>query len=176
MLIEGDGPNWLWGTAFEHSTLYDYQVMNGKNTWMGHIQHETAYFQGNPPADLFHAPQASWGDPLFNDCAKTSGGTEVFNCRRTWALRIVNATNIYVYGAGLYNFFNNWFAETCLAADNCQYAMVDFQNSTDCYIWTLSSVASEYLVQWEGTALVPQQLNKAVFTESILVFEMVKNQ
>ena len=98
------------------------------------------------------------------------------NCARTWGLRIIDSTNIYVYGAGLYNFFNNWYADTCLAADNCQYAMIDFQNSTDCYIWTLSTVASEYMVSWENTPLVPQQVNKATFTESILVFEMVKNQ
>lgn len=153
----------------EHSTLYDYQVSNGKNTWMGSIQHETAYFQGNPPATLAHIPQASWSDPTFSPCL-------TFNCARTWGLRIINSTNVYVYGAGLYNFFNNWYADTCLAADNCQYAMIDFQNSTECYIWTLSTVASEYMVSWENTPLVPQQVNKATFTETILVFEMVKNQ
>ena len=168
-MIEGDGPNWLWGTAFEHTTLYDYQVMNAKNTWMGHIQHETAYFQGNPPATRPFTPQPSWGDPLFNNCT-------TFNCARTWALRIVNSTNIYTYGAGFYNFFNNWDAPTCLAAENCQYAMVDFQNSTECYIWTMSTKGSEYMVSWDGTALVPEEVNKASYTESILVFEMVKTQ
>jgi hypothetical protein len=137
---------------------------------MGHIQHETAYFQGNPPADVPFTPQEKWGDPMFANCGNR------FNCKRTWALRVVNSTNVYTYGAGFYNFFNNWDAPTCLGAFNCQYSMIDFINSTECYVWGLSTVASEYMVSWDGTALVPEELNKAVFTQTILVFEMVKNQ
>ena len=143
--------------------------MNGKNTWMGHIQHETAYFQGNPPANRPFIPQAAWGDPTFTPCL-------TFNCARTWGLRLQNVTNVYTYGCGLYNFFNNWYADTCLAADNCQYAMVDIHNVSDSYIWGLSTVGSEYMISWDNTPLVPEQLNKASFTDSILVFEMVNKQ
>lgn len=145
--------------------------MNAKNTWMGHIQHETAYFQGNPPATVPFAPQARWGDPTFANCPPGAN-----NCARTWALRVVNSTNIYVYGAGLYNFFNNWDSAPCLASESCQLAMIDFENSTDCYIWTMSTKGSEYMVSWDGTALVPEEVNKASYTQSILLFEMVKTQ
>ena len=40
-------------------------------------------------------------DPDFADCV-------ALNCARTWGLRLVNSTNIFVYAAGLYNFFENW--------------------------------------------------------------------
>ena len=42
VLIESQGPVWMYGTAFEHSQLYNYQVANAKEIWMGVIQSETA--------------------------------------------------------------------------------------------------------------------------------------
>ena len=42
LLIESQGPCWLYGTAFEHSQLYNYQVANAKEIYMGVIQSETA--------------------------------------------------------------------------------------------------------------------------------------
>jgi glucan 1,3-beta-glucosidase len=112
MLIEGDGPNWLWGTAFEHTTLFDYQVANARNIFMGHIQHETAYFQGNPRAEVPFAPQTSWNDPLLGNCGNIN------NCPKTWALRVVNSEDIRIYGAGFYSFFNNWDAGEQDSSDN----------------------------------------------------------
>ena len=42
VLIESQGPVWLYGTSFEHSQLYNYQVANAKEIYMGIIQSETA--------------------------------------------------------------------------------------------------------------------------------------
>lgn len=42
VLIEGDRGNWLVGTGFEHSTLYNYQVANADYVYLGAIQAETA--------------------------------------------------------------------------------------------------------------------------------------
>lgn len=41
ILIESTKPSWLYGTAFEHSTLYNYQVANARNVYMSSIQTET---------------------------------------------------------------------------------------------------------------------------------------
>jgi len=41
-LVESQGPVWLYGTAFEHSMLYNYQIANAENIYMGVIQSETA--------------------------------------------------------------------------------------------------------------------------------------
>ena len=141
---------------------------------MGHIQHETAYFQGNPNALIPFTPQASWHDPDFADCQTDLN--PLLGCIRTWAVRFVNSRQIYNYGAGHYNFFNNWDSANCLGTETCQERMVDFQNSTDIYIWGMSTKGSIYMVGWEGTSLVPQVVNKAGYTETILLFEMVVEQ
>ena len=54
--------------------------------------------------------------------------------------------------------------------------MLDFRNSTDIYLWGLSTKGAEYMVSWEGTDLVPQAVNKAGYTETILLFELSANQ
>lgn len=41
VLIESNGPVWMYGTASEHSQLYNYQIANAKNVFMGLIQTET---------------------------------------------------------------------------------------------------------------------------------------
>lgn len=40
-LIESQGPVIMYGTAFEHSMLYNYNVANAKEIYMGVIQSET---------------------------------------------------------------------------------------------------------------------------------------
>ena len=161
----------MWGTAAEHSTLYNYQFANSKNVWMGHIQHETAYFQGNPNALLPFTPQASWNDPDFSECAAELNPQ--LGCIRTWAIRFVSCQQIFNYGAGHYNFFNNWDSPGCLSTEGCQERMVDFFNSTEIYLWGLSTKGSTYMMSWDHTSLVPQAVNKAGYTETILLFEMV---
>jgi len=42
VLIESQGPVWMYGTSFEHSVLYNYQIANAKEIYMGIIQSETA--------------------------------------------------------------------------------------------------------------------------------------
>ena len=42
VLVESQGPVWMYGTSFEHSQLYNYQVANAKDIYMGIIQSETA--------------------------------------------------------------------------------------------------------------------------------------
>ncbi len=42
VLVESQGPVWMYGTSFEHSQLYNYQLANAKEIYMGIIQSETA--------------------------------------------------------------------------------------------------------------------------------------
>jgi hypothetical protein len=71
--------------------------------------------QNNPNAPSAYPPLANWNDPTFSDCFTV-------NCPKTWGLRIFNSTYIFVYGAGLYSFFNN-YDSGCLATINCQQKM-----------------------------------------------------
>ncbi|KAK5160912.1 hypothetical protein LTR04_004330, partial [Oleoguttula sp. CCFEE 6159] len=41
-LIETQHSVWMYGTAFEHSMLYNYQIANAKNVYMSVVQSETA--------------------------------------------------------------------------------------------------------------------------------------
>lgn len=42
VLIESQGPVWMYGSSSEHSQLYNYQIANAKNIYMSAIQTETA--------------------------------------------------------------------------------------------------------------------------------------
>ena len=41
VLIESQGPVWMYGTSSEHNQLYNYQTVGAKNTYMAIIQTET---------------------------------------------------------------------------------------------------------------------------------------
>lgn len=159
----------MYGTASEHSVFYDYQFTNTKNVFIGHMQHETAYYQGNPNALLPFTPQANWYDPTFEDCVQA-------NCARTWALRFVNSSQIFLYAGGAYNFFENWNTQACLGTESCQERMVDFRNSTDIYLWAMSTKGSQFMISYEGTSIVPYSVNRANFCETIALFELAKDQ
>ena len=65
MLVESQGPVFLYGTASEHAVLYQYQLYNANNILLAMIQTETPYYQSNPPAPEPYTPLSSWSDPTF---------------------------------------------------------------------------------------------------------------
>ena len=169
-LIEGDGPNWLYGTSAEHNTLYNYQWRNSRNTFAGVIQTETAYFQGNPNALIPFTPQVeAWGDPDFSSCTQA-------NCARTWGARFVNSSSIFIYGSGLYNFFENYNTPVCLGTETCQERMVDIQDSQDIYLWAFNTKGSEYMVSYEGNDLLSWNVNRAGFCATAVLFELAGSE
>lgn len=168
-LIEGAGPNWLYGTSAEHSTLYNYQWHNSQNTFAGVIQTETAYFQGNPDSLIPFTPQESWSDPTFADCTAA-------NCARTWGARFVDSSDIFIYGSGLYNFFNNYNTPVCLGTSSCQERMVDIENSTNIYLWAFNTKGSQYMIGYEGTDLLSWDVNQAGFCATAVLFELADDR
>lgn len=127
---------WLVGTSVEHHTLYQYQLVNASDIWMGQIQTETPYYQPNPPAPFpFTQRSNTYHDPDFDaDCLHNPqnlnfhDGTPTLAlagnppCAMAWGLRIMSSENVLVFGAGLYSFFNN-YATNCsqaIAGENCQ--------------------------------------------------------
>lgn len=73
-------------------------------------------------------------------------------------------------------FFNNWDSPGCLGTETCQESMVEFRNSTDIYLWGMATKGSEYMINLDGTVLIPQAVNKAGYTQNIVVFELTANQ
>ncbi|MCJ1425652.1 hypothetical protein MMC29_003552 [Sticta canariensis] len=163
VLVESQGPVWMYGTSSEHSQLYNYQVANAKNVYMSAIQAESPYMQSNPDALSPFNPLAAFFDPTFSTCTTAS-------CRKSWGLRIFQSSDILVYGAGLYSFFDN-YDQTCLATESCQENMVAVECSTEVYIWGLSTKASTNMVTVDGQGVVPQEDNRDNFCSTIAVFE-----
>ena len=163
ILIESQGPVWLWGTASEHHQLYNYQVSSAKNVFMGLIQSETPYYQSNPSALTPFTPQSSWNDPEFKTCTTAS-------CRKSWGLRVLNSSDLFVYGAGLYSFFEN-YAQTCLNTEDCQENMVEVDCS-DVHIYGLSTKAAVNMVtSSSGKSMVLEKDNTSNFCSTIALFE-----
>lgn len=95
LLIESTaGAIWLYGTAVEHHSLYQYQFANTANIYAGEIQTETPYYQPNPNTAIPFPAVASLNDPATEGDAL--------------GLRILSSNNLLIYGAGLYSFFHNY--------------------------------------------------------------------
>ena len=165
MLIESQGPVWLYGTSVEHSQLYNYQVANAKNIFMGAIQTETAYMQSAPNAlNAGFSPNPAYSDPTFSTCTDEL-------CKKTWGLRIFESSDVYVYGAGLYSFFDNYLQE-CLTTESCQDNMVSLECSTGVYLYGLSTKAATNMVVVDGTSQALQSDNTNGFCQTIALFEL----
>lgn len=173
VLIESAGPTWLYATASEHSQLYNYQFHNAANTYIGAIQTETAYMQGNqgPQADLAFKSNAKFSDPDFAECKAGD-----LTCKMTLGIRVVDSTGILVYGAGLYSFFNN-YAQECLTSgggtDNCQQNMVLVDEcSSDVYFYGLSTKAAVNMLNIGNTPAILGADNPGTFCSTVAVAEI----
>lgn len=96
------GPFWLVGTASEHHVLYQYQFADTTNIFASQLQTETPYYQPLPTALVPFTANATLQDPTF-DCDGVTG-----NCDEAWGLRILSSSDIFVYGANHYSWFNNY--------------------------------------------------------------------
>jgi glucan 1,3-beta-glucosidase len=103
-LIQGTRGMWLVGTAFEHATLYQYNLASAQNVFIAMQQTETAYWEG--PGSPISAPtpwavNTAYSDPDFSACARDDQ-----QCRMAWAMRISGGSEIFIYGSGFWVFFN----------------------------------------------------------------------
>lgn len=162
ILIESTKGAWLWGTASEHSVLSNYQVTKAKNLFMGLIQTETAYFQGNPEAPRPFTVMPKYSDPDFSGCKSA-------RCARTWGLRIRDSSDIYLYGGGLYSFFDN-YKQQCVPENNCQDNMISVDNSS-VGLFGVSTKASVAMVTYNGKTAALDSDNRSTFCGGIAAFE-----
>lgn len=162
VLIESPGPVWMYGTASEHSQLYNYQVNNASAVYMSLIQTETAYMQGNPDATTPFAANTKYNDPTFTACAADEP------CARTWGLRVVNSQDVYVYGAGLYSFFDN-YNQDCLKTQSCQTNMVSIETSV-AHIFGLSTKAAVNMLTVDGKSMALDSDNRNNFCATLSYF------
>jgi glucan 1,3-beta-glucosidase len=160
MLVESQGPVWFYGTASEHSVMYQYQFQGAKDIFYGAIQTETPYFQPNPDATTPFKTNAKYFDP---DMSKKSDKT-------AWAVRIIDSSSLWNYGAGTYSFFSN-YAQPCVDSQNCQTDINEIDNSSNVNIFGLSSKASVNMItDGAGKGLATDKDNRSNFCSTLAIF------
>jgi glucan 1,3-beta-glucosidase len=163
ILIDSEaGPVWLYGTSAEHSVLYNYQIANASNVYMALIQTETPYFQSNPDATTPFKANSAYSDPVFSGAA---------NVNKAWGLRIVDSEDVFVFGAGLYSFFDN-YDQTCLDTESCQENILSLENSDNIYLYGVSTKASTNMVSVDGSSAALDSDNRNNFCATISQFEL----
>ncbi|KAJ1548953.1 hypothetical protein HK405_012437 [Cladochytrium tenue] len=168
MLVESstaDGGVWMYGTAVEHNQLYNYQLSGARNVFMGLIQTETPYYQSAPAATTPFTPGlagSSWNDPTFSDCTTSA-------CEKSWGLRVVDSSDVLVYGAGLYSFFDN-YTQTCIASNSCQDSVVSIENSSDISLFAVTTIGTANLLKLDGSLAAPAADNTDVYGSTFAVF------
>ncbi|PGH15940.1 hypothetical protein AJ79_02107 [Helicocarpus griseus UAMH5409] len=166
--IDSSAPVWMYGTASEHSQLYQYSIHNAKNVFMALIQVETPYYQSNPNALVPFKPNPAFHDPDFSSCTTDT-------CRKAWGLRIHGSSDVYLYGGGLYSFFENYDQE-CLATESCQDHMIEVECSA-VHLYGVSTKASTNMITMGqttgngGEGLVKQIENRNTFCSTLAVFQ-----
>ncbi|KAK6522110.1 hypothetical protein TWF281_002677 [Arthrobotrys megalospora] len=171
VLIESTAPTWLWGTASEHSTLYQYQLAGASNVFMGLVQTESPYYQPTPLGPLpwnvaEGVPGPFTDDPSFTDCL--IGDIDTYKCAVSWALRILDSSDIYAYGIGFYSWFQD-YSQACVPLENCQMRLIQTAFSEKIYLYGIATKGSQEVVSPTGSNLLPaiQQDNQNGYTTSV---------
>ncbi|PPQ77526.1 hypothetical protein CVT25_011323 [Psilocybe cyanescens] len=139
----------------EHHVLYQYNLANAKNHYMGLIQTESPYFQPNP------APPAPFTvNSAFHDPPSAQG------LSAAWALNVQTSTDIIVFGAGLYSFFQD-FAQTCLDSNSCQSQILNVDTTSSVTIYSLSTVASTFQISVSQNGIINQSANTNGFASTV---------
>ncbi|WYZ42188.1 hypothetical protein EsH8_V_001083 [Colletotrichum jinshuiense] len=173
ILIESQGPTWLWGTAAEHSVLYQYQLSGAKQVVMGLIQTEGPYFQSSPKAPApFENGLVFKDDPTFADCPANSQ-----TCAMAWSLRMIDSTNVYVISGGLYTWFQD-YSQDCVnsGANDCQLSTFYVEQSYDVWIYNLITIGAVQMVTPLNGQPVTAVNNRNGFASSIVAWLGGANQ
>lgn len=150
----------------EHHSLYQYSFSGASNVMAGFIQTETPYYQPSPDAKSGpYAYNATLNDPNYSSCLPG-------NCDAL-GLYVTNSNSIYIYGAGLYSFFND-YSTTCSNAGNgeaCQSEIFRVDGSTTgLRVYTLNTVGVTNMIEVDGTSEAVYSDNISVYTDGLTLF------
>jgi len=154
ILSESAGPVWMIGTASEHHVMYQYGLIGAKNHYLGFIQTETPYFQPDPTPPTPFTTNSDYNDPTFS------------NSQSAWGLYVQSSSDILVFGAGHYSFYDN-YSQDCLDTNSCQTQIVNTDSGSSISIYSLSTVGTTYQVSVGGQGIVNQNANVNGFASTI---------
>jgi glucan 1,3-beta-glucosidase len=136
------------------------------------LTHRPSYYQPNPPAPSPFPAVSSLNDPLISSTCAGQAGT----CAAAWGLRVLGASsNILVYGAGLYSFFNN-YANTCSDQGNgeaCQNNILSIETAAGAgplSIYNLNTVGVTNMVTLNGVPYASYAANLDGFVDTIALW------
>ncbi|KXJ92532.1 pectate lyase superfamily protein-domain-containing protein [Microdochium bolleyi] len=153
----------------QHCVLYQYQLSNAENVFMGMYQTESPYYLPNPqaPAPFNWAVGKFPDDPTFNDCDASNT-----HCRASWGLRTVSTRNVHVLGAGLYNWFQAYI-QACVDEQDCQQRVVEFVNSPGVWLYDLFTIGTVEMISGMNSPVAAKDntnMNSHPFTSTINVW------
>lgn len=159
LLVESrNGPNWIVASGVEHHQRYQYQFYRASNVFMGQIQTETAYYQPNPDSTIPFYAQSKYHDPTF---LKGKDG---------WGLRVVDSTDLVVYGAGLYSFFNNYnlaCSQENPTSPRCQKSIFSVEGDSKIRVFNLNTVGAQWMATIGGKNIADYMKNRNGFVSSV---------
>lgn len=181
VLIESEqGPVWMYGGASEHSVLYQYNIVGASNIFISLAQTETAYFQGTGRAVASAEEPLSietYHDPNFNLSSAQSPSSPFQDPNdpyenRGLGMRIANSTNVFVYGAGFYSFFDN-YNQSQVSARRSQKRILwlqDLDDDANVWVLNLNTVGVEKMVTVDGEDVVDEEPLRNGFGNTLAVW------
>ncbi|KAJ5606538.1 CAZyme family GH55 [Penicillium lagena] len=169
LLIEGKNV-WMYGTAVEHHSLYQFQLSGASAVVGGFLQTETPYYQPSPNAANSPYPtNSAINDPDYSSSCPSTGNCDALG------LRILNSENVIIYGAGLYSFFDN-YSTTCSTfptPENCQSEIFSIEGTTSALtVYSLSTVGTTNMIVESGTSLATVSDNLDTYAATIAMFTL----
>lgn len=175
VLIESQGPVWMYGTASEHALLYQYSLVGASNVLLAMIQTESPYFQGHDFALASHSvPRlAKFPDPdLSVPYTKTDKvpalPSDACMEDRALGLHISASQNIFVLGAGLYSFFDS-YGQATLSEHACQRRLCVIEQSSRSSVWLVhtATVGTQILVSIDGEDQLHESRHREGFCSTL---------
>lgn len=154
ILSESHGPVWLIGTSSEHAALYQYSLVNAQNHYIGFAQTETPYYQPSPAAPAPYSTASSYNDPTFSS-----------SINMAWGMYIQSSSNIIIFGAGFYSFFQN-YSQTCLTTNTCQAQIFNIDSASSVIAYSVSTVATTYQLSVSQNGVIRSSDNDDGFQET----------
>ncbi|RFU26255.1 hypothetical protein B7463_g10093, partial [Scytalidium lignicola] len=97
------------------------------------------------------------GDPIFDMC-----GSATLTCNMAWAAIVQSSENIFINGAGLYSWFQN-YNEDCVNTVNCQQRLINIYNVSNLWFNHIITISSVEVV----TPAISNDVNNIVYATNV---------
>ncbi|KAJ3986062.1 exo-beta-1,3-glucanase [Lentinula detonsa] len=153
---ESAGPVWMIGAA-EHHSLYQLQLHNAQNHYLGLFQTEIPYYQPSPESPSPFTSSTTYNDPT------------TFDSGFAWAVNVVSSTDIIFFGAGLYSFYDD-YTQVCLDTMSCQPQLLNIDSGSSVTVYSLSTIGAVYQLSVENAGIINQSDNVNGYQSTVTVW------